>query len=138
MKSYQRDRASFHLQNSAMNLSQKEASTEEIKISFIVPIYNAEESILDCLKSIIDQGMDDIEILCVDDFSSDSSAAMVHAESLKDPRIKLIRHETNRGAPTARNNAIKKAAGKYIAFVDADDELCRNSLCLLYRQAEKQ
>jgi glycosyltransferase involved in cell wall biosynthesis len=111
--------------------------TSEVKISYIVPVYNAEKFILACLRSIIDQNIAKIEILCVDDCSTDDSIAIIQRESLKDPRIRLLRNTLNLGAPTARNNGIGQAIGKYLVFVDADDELLKNSISSLYLQAEK-
>ncbi len=89
-------------------------------ISVIIPIYNGEEYLQDCLDSILNQDIKNKEIICIDDGSTDGSIEIVHTymESCSD--IKLI-CQINQGAAVARNNALNAAQGKYIAFMDADD-----------------
>lgn len=90
------------------------------KLSVIVPCYNAEKWIGETLESLRGQTYQNIEILVVDDGSSDSSLAIVQNFSERDARIRLIRQE-NAGVSAARNNGIENASGDYIAFCDADD-----------------
>ena len=89
-------------------------------VTFIVPIYNKEQHLRECIDSIAAQTLPDIEILCVDNNSSDGSVAIVEEMMSADPRIRLL-HETEQGLPQARNCGMAAATGEYIAFVDADD-----------------
>ena len=108
----------------------------EPKVSFIVPIYNKEKNIEECLLSIMAQTVEDIEILCVDNNSSDASMSVVEKLSASDPRIKIL-HEKEQGLPQARNCALMHAAGEYIAFVDADDYVDKRLAELAVASAEE-
>ena len=90
------------------------------RLSVIIPIYNKAEYILGCLNSVVTQTVKDIEIICVDDGSTDGSAELVSEFQKADGRVRLIRQQ-NLGAGAARNAGIKVAQGEYIAFLDADD-----------------
>lgn len=89
-------------------------------ISVIIPIYNKEKYLDNCLKSIINQSYKEIEIILINDGSTDSSEEICKRYKSKDNRIKLISTE-NRGAASARNTGIENAVGKYLSFIDADD-----------------
>lgn len=104
-------------------------------ISVIVPIYKTEKYILKCLNSIQSQTYTDIEIICVDDASSDRSVDIVEQCKALDPRIKLIRHHTNLGLSAARNTGIDIAEGQFIASVDSDDFISADFLEKLYGAA---
>lgn len=90
------------------------------KLSVIVPVYNAEEYLSKCLNSILNQTETDIEIILVNDGSSDTSAAICDEYAKKDRRIIVI-HQKNQGVSAARNNALSIANGDFIGFVDSDD-----------------
>mgnify|MGYP005801522567 CR=1 FL=1 len=90
------------------------------KISIIVPVYNAEKYIEKCIKSILNQSYTDIELLLVDDGSTDGSLSIIRSWEKKDKRIKVIQQE-NRGASAARNAGMRGATGQFIQFFDADD-----------------
>ena len=90
------------------------------KVSVIVPCYNVEEYLDECLQSVINQSLKDIEIICVDDGSTDGTLDKLNFYKGKDKRIKLIVQE-NKGAGLARNAGINAAGGEYIAFMDPDD-----------------
>lgn len=93
------------------------------KLSFIIPVYNAQDYIDNCVKSIIAQdGFDDVEIVLVDDGSADASSAICDMYSEFYKNISVV-HQPNSGVSVARNNGIKAAKGKYVAFCDADDFL---------------
>ena len=91
-------------------------------ISVIVPVYNAEKYLRECLDSIVNQTYKNIEIILVDDGSTDGSGTICDEYADKDVRIKVI-HSTNKGVTAARINAFKASSGDYITFVDADDFL---------------
>lgn len=90
------------------------------KISVIVPIYNAEKYMEKCIESIINQAIKDIEIILIDDGSTDNSKEIIDRYAKNDERIKAI-YQENSGPSVARNRGIKIAKGKYIGFVDSDD-----------------
>lgn len=89
-------------------------------VSIIMPAWNAEKYILDALRSCQDQTYENWELCVVDDGSSDATASIVFAESLKDSRIRL-REDTHKGCPSARNSALSMVNGDIIARQDADD-----------------
>lgn len=91
-------------------------------LSIIIPVYNAEKYISSCLNSILNQTYTNIEIIIVDDGSTDSSLSICNTFSQSDHRIKIY-HKINGGQSSARNVGLKIAKGKYITFVDADDEI---------------
>lgn len=89
-------------------------------LSIIIPIYNCSKSIETCIVGALSQFINNCEIICVDDGSTDNSAEIVEDFARKDSRIQLIR-QNNQGPGAARNVGIKEAKGEYIAFMDADD-----------------
>ena len=106
------------------------------RISIIIPIYNKESSIKECIYSVREQSLADIEIICVDDGSTDKSIEVLTQVMQNDKRIKLI-SQMNQGAGAARNVGIKAAMGEYIAFLDADDLYpSSNVLATLYKKAD--
>lgn len=90
------------------------------QISIIIPIYNTEQYLSDCLDSVINQTIQDIEIICVNDGSTDNSAQIIEEYALKDNRIKVL-HKENGGQTSSRRAGLKLATGEYIGFVDSDD-----------------
>lgn len=91
-----------------------------MKISIIVPVYNAGNFLKECLESVISQTVKEKEILCVDDGSTDNSYEILQQYRKKCPYIRIFRQE-NRGAGEARNIGLREATGKYVCFLDADD-----------------
>ena len=90
------------------------------KVSIIVPVYNAEKYLDRCISSLRNQTLEDIEIILVDDSSTDASLKLCKKYAEEDPRIKVI-HKVNEGAGMARNAALEIASGEYIGFADSDD-----------------
>lgn len=90
-------------------------------VSVITPAYNAAARIGETIRSVQGQSLEDWEILIADDASQDDTAAVVEAAAASDPRIVLIRRAANAGSGTARNAALARAKGRYIAFLDSDD-----------------
>lgn len=106
-----------------------------VKISIIIPVYNVENYLKDCLNSIINQSLSDIEIICVNDGSVDNSLNILQDYASKDNRFVIINQE-NCGQGIARNKALDVAKGKYISFVDPDDWIEDGALEDLYNFAE--
>lgn len=92
-------------------------------ISFIVPVYNAEQYLKACIESLLHQTEQDIELVLVDDGSTDNSLNVI--ASFQDPRIKLFQ-QAHAGQSAARNLGLKHAKGEYVAFVDADDAIAQD------------
>lgn len=90
------------------------------QVSVIIPVYNAEQYLEKCIGSITAQTLEDIEILCVDDGSTDSSLEILNKLQSQDGRIRVIT-QPNGGAGAARNTGLRHSAGKYLSFLDADD-----------------
>lgn len=107
------------------------------KISIIIPIYNVESYLDKCLTSVVQQTFDDIEIICVDDASTDKSGEILKKYAQSDKRIKILKHSQNLGQSMARNNGLHFSSGEYVLFVDADDILNPNAVHILYEQAVK-
>lgn len=102
------------------------------RISVIVPVHDTERYLERCLRSIMSQTFRDIEILCVDDCSPDGSTAIVERLMAEDPRLRLIRHDRNRGLGGARNTGIAAARAAYVASVDSDDHIAPDMLQRLW------
>lgn len=88
--------------------------------SVIIPVYNVENYLTECINSLLQQKASDIEILLIDDGSTDSSPAICDAFGTRDKRLKVI-HKSNGGVSSARNEGLRQATGSYITFVDSDD-----------------
>ena len=108
----------------------------EVLVSVVIPTYNAEKYINECLEASIRQSYKNIEILVVDDGSKDSTMEICKLYADKDPRIRLFTHE-NAGVSTARNRGIRHAKGDYIVFFDADD-YPEDDLIQSYLEAREQ
>jgi glycosyltransferase involved in cell wall biosynthesis len=94
-------------------------------VSIVVPVYNVEEFLQECMLSVLSQTYENIEIILVDDGSTDSSGALCDEYAKSDRRISVI-HQKNRGVSAARNAGMDSAHGEYITFIDADDAIHRN------------
>lgn len=94
-----------------------------MKLSVIIPVYNVERTLSDCLDSVLEQSYADCELILVDDCSTDNSFNICKTYAEREPGIILKHHEQNRGLSEARNTGIASARGDYITFVDSDDKL---------------
>ena len=110
---------------------------DEIKVSIIVPVYNAGKYLEICLHSLVNQTLKDIEIICIDDASSDNSFAILEKYSEKDTRIILLSNAYNLGQAASKNKGIHIAKGEYIQFVDADDYIEKDAVWKLYELSKK-
>lgn len=108
------------------------------EISIIIPVYNAEKYIKRAVESVIKQDVNEMEIILVNDGSTDQSLLLMEELAKMDKRIKVFNQE-NRGVSSARNTGIKNATGNYIMFIDADDILLQDAIkTLLYNAKEKK
>jgi glycosyltransferase involved in cell wall biosynthesis len=105
-----------------------------VKISVIIPVYNIEDYLKECLDSIVNQSLDDIEIICVNDGSTDSSLDILKEYGNADSRVRIISQE-NKGIGCARNTALTSVKGEYVYFMDGDDILELDALEKLYNLA---
>lgn len=99
-----------------------------IDFSIIIPIYNLQDYIVECLESILIQKDATFEIICIDDASTDNSLNILLEYQRNDSRIKVFLNKTNQGPATSRNNGLRQACGKYIYYLDGDDCLKENAL----------
>lgn len=107
-----------------------------IKVSIIIPVYNVELYLEECLKSALNQTLDAIEIICINDGSTDNSSNILKIYSEKYNNIKVI-NQDNKGLSTTRNIGIKEARGEFIYFLDSDDYIELNTIEICYREAKK-
>ena len=109
---------------------------EKPLVSVIIPVYNVEQYLRQCLDSVVNQTLKDIEIICVNDSSTDNSLAILNEYAARDSRIKVIT-QPNGGAGAARNNGLSASTGKYLSFLDSDDFFEPDMLELAYEKAEE-
>lgn len=107
-----------------------------ILVSVIVPVYNSEQYLDQCVRSLINQTLKEVEFIFVDDGSTDSSVQILEKYQQSDKRIKIIKQK-NQYAGVARNNGLAQATGKYVIFLDSDDFFKLNMLEKMYSAAEK-
>ena len=122
------------MSNRSERRSPENDSANNIVVSVIIPIFNVEKYIGACLDSILNQSLSEIEVICIDDGSTDNSPSLVDSYGQRDARIRIIT-QPNRGQSAARNQGISEARGQYIYFMDADDVLDRQALDLLVQIA---
>ena len=107
-----------------------------VKVSIIIPVYNVEKYISQCLDSAINQSLKDIEIIIVDDCGSDKSMDIAKEYAKNDSRIKIIKNSQNQGPFTSRNNAVLAANGEYLVFLDSDDFLDLRACDIAYEASK--
>lgn len=110
------------------------------KISVIIPVYNVEPYLKQCLDSVLSQSFTNFEVICVEDCSTDHSLTILHEYSSKDKRIRVLQNnkdKTNRGPSMSRNKGMELARGKYLYMLDSDDWLMPEALQILWEKAER-
>ena len=107
-------------------------------ISVIIPVYNMEKYLFVCLNTVLNQSYSDIEIICVNDGSTDASSDILEYFAQKDSRVKIINNMGNKGLGPSRNIGIDASNGEYIFFLDSDDWIFPNALELLHKKAEME
>lgn len=106
-------------------------------ISVIIPIYNCEENLSVCLNSVLRQTHRNLEIICIDDSSADSTPEILDDFKMKDSRVKTIRNDERRGLGQCRNQGLDMAMGKYVLFLEPSDWIFQNTLERLYLKSEE-
>ncbi len=106
------------------------------KVSIIIPVYNAEKHLRECLDSVLNQTLKDIEVICVDDGSTDGSLAILREYEAKDHRIRIITQK-NQFAGVARNHGMEIASGQYYAFMDSDDCYLPDAIEKMFKYSEQ-
>lgn len=112
------------------------AKKKSPKISIITPVYNADLYLEECLNSLVNQTLEDIEIICVNDNSKDKSLKILQNFAKKDKRIKIINFDKTSGQSRARNVALESVSGEYIGFVDADDFVDLDMFEKMYKKSQ--
>lgn len=105
-------------------------------ISVIIPVYNVERFLGQCLESVLNQTFKDIEVICINDGSTDKSLSILNKYQNKDKRLRII-SQPNKGLSETRNLGIKNAKGKYISFIDSDDFIDPEMLNILFNKSEE-
>ena len=105
-------------------------------LSLLIPIYNVQRYLRECLDSAVAQTLKDIEIICINDGSTDNSPAIIREFMERDGRVKMI-DKANSGVAATRNMGLREARGKYLQFVDADDTIQPYATELLVQRAEE-
>lgn len=113
---------------------EKSIASGKIKVSVVVAVYNMQQYLAECMDSILAQTLEELEVLCIDDGSSDQSLERLRAYAHKDPRVKVY-HQQNAGLSAVRNRGLSLASGEYIYFIDSDDLLVPEGLEELYRES---
>ena len=106
-------------------------------VTIVIPVYNVENYLNRCLSSIVNQSYHNLEILLIDDGSTDSSGAICDEWAMRDGRITVI-HKDNEGAGAARNTGIEKASGEYICFFDSDDYIEPDTIECVYTRTKQE
>lgn len=109
-----------------------------VKVSIIIPVYNVEPYLRECMDSVVHQTLSDIEILCVDDGSTDGSLAILQEYAARDARVKVLGDGANHGQAHARNVGLAAATGTYVYFMDSDDWVDASALEALVATADAE
>lgn len=107
-------------------------------VSVIIPVYNVENYLCECIESVLAQTFTDYEIICIDDASMDNSHIILKGYENRYDNIHVITHGSNKGLSAARNTGLMHAKGKYVLFLDSDDMIKPETLLDLYREAKKK
>lgn len=126
----------FNVMSHTEKIKISDEPSGNIKVSVIVPVYNTEKYLDECLESIENQTLKEIEIICVNDGSKDGSRKILEQHAKNDDRIIVINQE-NAGVASARNHGLREAHGDYVAFVDSDDVIAPWAYEKLYESAKK-
>lgn len=118
-------------------LVEKQNTDKELLVSVVIPAFNNEKYLSSCLDSVLGQSMQNIEVICVEDGSTDNTLDIIKKYCNIDERVRMINYGRNMGTAYARNRGLEAASGKYIYFLDSDDYILEKSMEELYAYAEK-
>lgn len=121
LEQYRHDKADTVWKNWNIYLSGLEKDDNPIKVSVVIPVYNTGNHLIECLVSVLSQSLQDIQIIIVNDASTDHSSEIIHYYAAQDNRIEIVCHEKNRGLPAARNSGMRLVKGDYVVHLDSDD-----------------
>lgn len=107
------------------------------RVSVVIPVYNTAPYLGQCLDSVLHQSLKDIEVICIDDGSTDASPQILHEYAARDPRVQVISQE-NAGAGVARNTGLDHAAGEYVLFLDSDDWFALDFLQRMVERGDRE
>ena len=110
----------------------------DVELSIIMPVFNTEKYLTQCIESILNQQYKNFELICVDDASTDNSEKIIKNYKKKDKRIKLITNKSNQGQSTCRNIGLSAAKGEYIGFIDSDDYIDINMFEKMLKNIKEQ
>lgn len=105
-------------------------------VSIIIPVYNVKDFLVDCLDSVINQSYKNLDIILVDDGSTDGSGIICEEYARQDKRIRVI-HQVNQGLSAARNSGIEIMRGEYVYFIDSDDYIAKDTIEVLFNTIKK-
>lgn len=108
-----------------------------MKVSVLIPAYNCEKEIYNCIRSLLEQTYDDFEVIAVDDGSTDRTGSRLDFYAKLHPELFTVIHQTNQGVSAARNTALAHARGEYVLFLDSDDWMKRKTIATLVKEAEQ-
>lgn len=108
-----------------------------VRLSIVIPVFNGEKQIGQAIECVLSQSMRDLELICVDDCSTDDTAAVIERYAAKDARVRLVRHAVNRGTLMARKTGVDAACGKYLMHMDADDTYAADALQILCDEMDR-
>jgi glycosyltransferase involved in cell wall biosynthesis len=125
-----------NIKSKPKNYNTLENNKSRLKVSVIIPVFNVEQYLRQCLASVVSQSLRDIEIICINDASPDNSQSILDEYAAENSRFMMLRHENNKGLAASRNTGLDVATGEYIYFLDSDDYLAnKNVLERLYSAA---
>lgn len=119
------------------SIDSQKANLTVPKVSVVIPVYNTSRYLKECLDSILSQTLSDIEVICIDDGSTDDSGSMLDAYAQADSRVRVI-HQHNQGIAASRNTGMQHVRGSYVYFMDSDDILATNAFEELLTFAEER
>ena len=129
-------RYTYRSTNRIIEIIKSKKHIENPKISVIIPVYNVEKYLRECLNSVINQTMEDIEIICVNDGSTDGSLDILKEYANNDNRLKIV-DKKNTGLGPSRNVGLDYISGEYVMFLDSDDMLRNNACEIAYEKIKE-
>ncbi len=127
----------MNTKNRRVKKQENKIDKKKIKISIIIPCYNQEKYIEECLNSILVQKLNEFEIICVNDGSTDNTLMILNQYAKKDKRIKIINFKENKGTSQARKDGVLNSCGEYVMFIDPDDTFEKTALETAYINIKK-